>query len=257
MNKIISLVLLLLILPFTISGAGDKDKSTGEFYLYSIGNSHTWDFRPASDFLEIGRVMGIDIENGKHTWDAISIQTFIGGTGKAELKAVDKFLDFISGSINKDCFVYIYCTWPKNTAEPLGDFDYAEEWLGDFEENDTLEILSDKYFNYLEGAMENGSDKVTFIPLGRVLYHFDRKAKSGEIPGFSGSGALYRDAWHMNNVGRFVAGLTVFSQIFRIDPTDVPDVVSYQASDRWASDRELTAEQKDIIKNIISEVLNF
>lgn len=290
MKKLVPAVLLLL-LPITISLAGDKDKPPGEFYLYSIGNSHTWDFRPAADFLEIGKALGIDIKNGwhincgqnletiwenpeqtcvdlsrfgayqkairNHTWDAISLQTFRGGIAKAEKEAVEKFLGFITSSINKDCHVYIYCTWPKNTAEQLGDFDYGEEWLSDFEENDTLEILSDKYFTYLENAIENNSDRVKFIPLGRVLYHFDQRAKSGEVPGFSGAGELYRDAWHMNNVGRFIAGLTVFAQIFRIDPAGIPDVESYQVSDRWPSDRELTPEQKDIIRNIISDVLNF
>lgn len=282
---------LLLLLPFTIMRAGDEDKSPGEFFLYSIGNSHTWDFRPAADFLEIGKALGIDIKNGwhincgqnletiwenpeqtcvdlsrfgtyrkairKHKWDAISIQTFRGGSGKAEKKAVEEFLSFIAGSVNKDCNVYIYCTWPKNTAEQLGDFNYTEEWLSDFEENDTLEILSGKYFTYLEDAIKKISGRVTFIPLGRVLYRFDQKAKSGEIPGFSGSGELYRDAWHMNNVGRLIAGLTVFAQIFRIDPAGIPDVGSYQASEQWPSDRELTPEQNDIIRNIISEVLEF
>ena len=289
MNKLISAGLLLL-LPLAISRAGDDDKFPGEFFLYSIGNSHTWDFRPAADFLEIGKSLGIDIQNGwhincgqnletiwknpeqtcvdlsrfgayqkairKHTWDAISIQTFRGGTGKAEKKAVDEFLGFIASSINKDCFVYIYCTWPKNTAEQLADFNYTEEWLSDFDENDTLEILSGKYCTYLENAFEDHSDRIICIPVGRVLYHFDQRAKSGGIPGFSGSGELYRDAWHMNNVGRYIAGLTVFSQIFRIDPGSIPDFGSYQVSDRWPSDRELTPQQKEIIRNIISKVLN-
>ena len=98
-----------------------------------------------------------------------------------------------------------YCTWPRNTAEQLGDFDYAEEWLSDFQENDTLKILSEKYFNYLENSIENNSDNVKFIPLGKVLYHFE----------------------------------------------------SYQISDRWPSDRELTSKQKVVIRKIISEVLNF
>jgi len=291
MNKFASAVLLLLFLPLSISRAGDNGESSKDFFFYSIGNSHTWDFRPSSDFLEIGKTLDIEIKNGwhincgqnletiwnkpgqtcveltgygtyneaieNHTWDAISIQTFSGGTGKAEKEAAGKFLDFIVGSINKDCNVFIYCTWPRNTAAQLGDFDYSEEWLSDFQENDTLKILSEKYFTYLENSIENNSDKVKFIPLGKVLYHFDKKAKSGEVPGYSGAGELYRDAWHLNNVGRYIAGLTVFSQIFRIDPVGIPDFVSYQISDRWPSDRELTSKQKVVIRKIISEVLNF
>ncbi len=291
MNKFATALLLLLLLPCSISRAQDKDKSSRDFFLYSIGNSHTWDFRPAGDFLEIGKTLDIEIKNGwhincgqnletiwnnpgqtcvdltgygayneaieNHTWDAISIQTFKGGTGIAEKEAVEKFLGFLANSINKDCNVFIYCTWPRNTAAQLGDFDYAEEWLSDFQENDTLKILSEKYFTYLESAIENNADKVKFIPLGKVLYHFDKKARSGEVPGYSGAGELYRDAWHLNNVGRYIAGLTVFSQIFRIDPVGIPDFESYQISDRWPSDRVLTSKQKVVIRKIISEVLNF
>jgi hypothetical protein len=291
MKKFAYAVLLLVLLPLSLSRAQDNSIPAKDFFLYSIGNSHTWDFRPSADFLEIAKSLNIEIKNGwhiscgqnletiwnkpghtcvdltgygtyqeaieKNKWDAISIQTFVGGTGKAEKKAAKNFLDLIASSINKDCNVYIYCSWPKNTAEQLRDIDYTEEWFGDFRKNDTLKILSEKYFTYLEKSIGNNSDRIKFIPVGKVLYHFDQKAKSGEIPGFSGSGELYRDAWHMNNVGRFIAGLTVFSQIFRIDPVGIPDFESYQTSDQWPSDRELTSEQKEVIKKIISEVLNF
>ena len=291
MNKFAGSLLILVLLPLSVSRAQERNESAKDFFLYSVGNSHTWDFRPSADFREIARSLNIEIKNGwhincgqnletiwnnpeqtcvelteygvyrdaieKHKWDAISIQTFTGGTGKGEKKAVKEFLNFISNSLNKDCKVFIYCTWPKNTAEPLGDFDYSEAWLSDYRKNDTLEILSEKYFNYLENSIKDKADKVKFIPLGRVLYHFDRKAKSGEVPGFSGTGDLYRDTWHMNNVGRYIGGLTVFSQIFRIDPTSIPDFESYHLSDKWPSDRELISRQKEVIKKIISEVLGF
>lgn len=291
MNKYATAALLLLILPLSHGRAQDVGPSDKYFYLYSIGNSHTWDFRPSADFLEIARAMDIEIKNGWHincgqnlesiwnnpgqtcvdltgygpyreaienyNWDAISLQTFVGGTAKAEREAVDKFLGFIDGSRNKDCQVFIYCTWPRNTAMQLSDFDYTEEWLEDFNEHDTLKILSRKYYTYLENSMDGNVVKVKFIPLGEVLYVFDRKAKSGLVPGYSGSGELYRDAWHLNNVGRYIAGLTVFAQIFRIDPVGIPDFESYFTSDQWSSDRELTSRQKEVIRKIISEVLNF
>ena len=72
-----------------------------------------------------------------------------------------------------------------------------------------------------------------------------------------GAGELYRDAWHMNNVGRYIAGLTVFSGIFRIDPASIPGIKAYHLSNQWPSDRELTEEQDERIKGIISEVLKF
>jgi hypothetical protein len=291
MKKLASSVLILVLIPFSFLRAQERNESSKDFFLYSVGNSHTWDFRPSADFLEIAKALDIEIKNGwhincgqnletiwnnpaqtcvelteygvyrdaieNHRWNAITLQTYKGGTGKAETNAVDEFLDFIASSMNKDCDVFIYCTWPKNTAEKLGDFNYSEAWLSDFQENDTLKTLSEKYFSYLEEAIGNYSDRIKVIPVGRVLYDFDQKAKSGELPGFSGSGELYRDAAHMNNVGRYIAGLTVFSQIFRIDPVVIPDFISYQTADKWPSDRELTSKQKEVIRKIISEVLNF
>jgi hypothetical protein len=291
MNKPASSLLILVLLSLSLSRAQERNQTASDLSLYSIGNSHTWDFRPAADFLEIAKSLNREIKNGwhincgqnletiwenpgqtcvelgeygvyrdaieNHQWDAITLQTFTGGTGKAEKEAVEKFMGFIASTLNKDCNVYIYCTWPKNTAAQLGDFDYTEEWLGDFQYNDTLKILSEKYFIYLEDSIENYPDGVKFIPLGKVLYHFDKEAKSGKVPGFSGSGELYRDTWHLNNVGRYIAGLTVFSQIFRIDPAGIPDFEAYFTSDQWPSDRELTSRQKEVIREIISEVLNF
>ncbi len=253
MNKLASSLLILVLIPLSFSRAQETRESAKNFFLYSVGNSHTWDFRPSADFQEIARALDTEIKNGWHIncgqnleaiwnnpeqtcvepteygvyrdaieiqrWDAITLQTYKGGTGKGERQAVEEFLGFIAGSINKGCNVFIYCTWPKNTEEPLGDFNYSEAWLSDFRENDTLKVLSEEYFSYLESSIGNYSDRIKFIPVGRVLYHFDRKAKSGEFPGFTGAGELYRDASHMNNVGRYIAGLTVFSQIFRIDPS--------------------------------------
>ena len=146
------------------------------FSLYSIGNSHTWDFRPGYDFLEIAKSLNINIKNGWHIncgqnldkiwnnpeqtcvdltefgayknalknykFDAITIQTYIGGTAKAEMEAIEKFLNFIANSINKNSDIYIYCTWPKDTAKQLANFNYSEAWLSDFDENDTLKIIS-------------------------------------------------------------------------------------------------------------------
>lgn len=289
-NRFLRILLIGAVVPFLPSRSQDIQPYR-DFYLYSIGNSHTWDFRPSADFLEIGKALHIEIINGWHIncgqnlktiwdkpgqtcvepsefgvyqeaiedqkWDAITIQTFVGGRGIEEKEAIDAFLDLISRSINKDCDVFIYGTWPKNTAAQLGDFDYAEAWRSDFQKDDTLKVLSAHYFEYLENAIKSLGERVGFIPLGRVLYHFDQQARSGAIPGFSGAGDLYRDAWHLNNAGRYRAGLTVFSQIFRIDPNDIPEVDAYHTSDQWPSDHELTSAQKKLIKKMISEVLNF
>ncbi len=270
---------------------GQTSKPGQPYTLYSIGNSHTWDFRPSGDFLQFPKALNIEFKNGWHincgqnletiwnnpeqtciklteygafrdaiknyNWDVITLQTYAKGTGKTEKEAVGKFLNLISNSINKDCNIFIYFSWPLNTAKKLSDFNYSEAWLSDFQENDTLTVLSEKYFSYLENSIKGYSGNVKFIPVSKVFYHFDQMAKSGKIPGFTGAGELYRDEAHMNNVGRYIAGLTVFSQIFQINPIGIPYFISYRMSDKWTSDRELTLEQKKIIQKIVLETLNF
>lgn len=291
MHRFRNFLLILIFSPVSVSLAQVNNNQDTTYFLYSIGNSHTWDFRPSADFLEIAKAMHIKISNGWHIncgqnletiwqhpgqtcveltgygnyvnaienyqWDGITIQTFIGGTGRAEKAATDAFLRYILDSLQRDCKVFLYCTWPKNTTEQLADFNYTEAWQSDFREDDTLSVLSAKYFKYLQSSPGKYDTDVQVIPVGRVLYQFDQVAKSGGFPGFTGAGELYRDAWHLNNVGRYIAGLTVFSQIFRIDPEDIPDFSAYHTSEKWTSDRELTAGQKSAIRSMISEVLNF
>ena len=61
---------------------------------------------------------------------------------------------------------------------------------------------------------------------------------------------------HMNNVGRYIAGLSMFSCILGIDPREVPDFQAYPPSENWPSDRVLTDKQKRVIRQVISEVID-
>jgi hypothetical protein len=259
------------------------------YRIYNIGNSHTWDHRPSTGFMEIAKSMDIEIINGwhincgknihhiwnnpeqvcvdvtrfgffknaigKHEWDAITIQPFVNGLGKNEAEAIKKLYTFIRRANNPEAQVFVYCSWPKNTGEELSDFDYSKAWLADFNPEDTLRSVSEDFFAYLEKSVNEFASDIQFVPLGRVIYHFDQKAKAGEIPEFSGAGELYRDRYHMNNVGRYMAGLTMFSGILGIDPRRVPDFEAYPPSENWPSDRVLTGIQKKLIRQVIAEVL--
>lgn len=266
-----------------------QEKIPESYRIYNIGNSHTWDHRPSTGFLEIAKSMDMEISNGwhincgknihhiwnnpeqvcveltrfgyfkdaiaKHEWDAITIQPFVNGLGKNETEAIKKLYTFVRKANNPETQVFVYCSWPKNTGEELTDFDYAKAWLADYNPEDTLRSVSEEFFTYMETSVREFAADVQFVPVGRVIYYFDRKAKAGEIPGFSGAGELYRDRYHMNNVGRYMAGLSMFSSILGIDPRDVPDFEAYPHSENWPSDRVLTDEQKILIREIIAEAL--
>jgi len=267
-----------------------QDNVPDSLSIYCIGNSHTvdftWDaFLPILEELNIKTNHGWHIKCGSplsnilanpdvtcvelteygdfqkaidhHRWNVITLQTFSGSTPQSETEAVKEVLKRISKGINKNSDVYIYCSWPYNTSTRLIDFDYSQEWNSGFHKKDSLTVLTKKYFRYLKKSIEKESENIKFIHVGEVLYQFDQKARSGGIPGFTGSGELYRDGWHLNNVGRFIAGMTVFSQIFRYDPINIPDFKKFHTSDDWPTDRELTTEQIQIIKQLVSNTLEF
>jgi len=263
-------------------------QAPASYRIYNIGNSHTWDHRPATGFREIARAMDLEISNGWHIncgqnlhtiwynpeqacveltpfgnfkqaisdyhWDAITIQPFVNGLGKDEAESIRKLYEFIRSTGNSETDVFVYCTWPKNTGEELSDFDYTEAWLAEYSEQDTLRNLSEGFFAFLEESVKEYAGDVSFVRVGRVMYHFDQKAKSGLIPGFSGAGELYRDRWHLNNVGRYMAGLSMFSAILGMDPDQVSDFDAYPPSEDWPGDRELTAELKKAIREVLTEV---
>jgi len=267
-----------------------QDKILGSYRIYNIGNSHTWDHRPATGFLEIANSMNLEIFNGWHIncgknihqiwndpeqtcvevtrfgyfrdaisnnrWDAITLQPFVNGSGKNEAGTIKKFYQFIRATENTETSVFVYCTWPGNTGEELADFDYSGAWMAAYNEKDTLRNLSEGFFSYLEKSVKESDLDIRFVRIGRVMYHFDRKAKAGEIPGFTGAGELYRDKWHLNNVGRYMAGLSMFSTILGIDPNEVSGFEAYPVSEDWPSDRVLTDEQLKVIRELISEVLD-
>ena len=59
---------------------------------------------------------------------------------------------------------------------------------------------------------------VRVIPAGQVVYELDRRMRAGEIAGYASAADLYRDPVHMNNVGRFAAGVTTFATLYKQDP---------------------------------------
>jgi hypothetical protein len=274
----------------TLACALKAQENIPESYrIYNIGNSHTWDHRPSTGFLDIARSMDVEINNGwhincgknihdiwnnpeqtcveltsygyfkdaigRHEWDAITIQPFVNGLGKNEAEAIKKLYTLIRSTKGAETQVFVYCSWPKNTAEELAVFDYSKAWQSAYNEADTLRSVSEDFFTYLEKSVKEFAEDIEFVPVGRVIYQFDRKAKAGEIPGFSGAGQLYRDRYHMNNVGRYLAGLTMFSCVLGVDPRDVPDFEAYPPSENWPSDRVLGDEQKTLIRQVIAEVL--
>jgi hypothetical protein len=268
-------------------------KKPKKYLMYSIGNSHTYDFEPDRGFREIVSAESISFDNGWHIhcgswlyntwlypdivcieplsfgkypsalssfpWDIITIQPFVGTQGFLEKKAAIDFIDYALGFQNVDSVsFFLYCTWPMNNSDPLDSFDFSQAWLKPYMDENDSTIISRAFFSYLVDGVRAAlpAAKVKFIPVGEVFYRFHESAKEGLIPGFSGAGELYRDSWHLNNVGRYIASLTVFCVVFNKNPLDVSDFHGFNINPEQISDKNITLEQKNVFRAIISQVID-
>ncbi|MCE5347259.1 MAG: hypothetical protein LLG13_13365 [Bacteroidales bacterium] len=264
-----------------------------DYLMYSIGNSHTADFEPFSGFRRIAIAEGDSINNGWHIncgsplystwlnpertcvepnyfgrflhalssqpWDIITIQPFVGPKGYQEKTAARDFIDYALSYRNTDSVsFFLYCTWPMNTSDTLTEFDYAQAWLEPYtNENDSV-VNSREFYNYLVDSVriKFPTAKIGYIPVGEVFYLFNESAQKGLIPGFTSASELYRDRWHLNNVGRYIASLTVYCIAIKKDPLIIKDFSGFAPSSSWPSDRNISSEQKVIFRSIISQVIS-
>jgi len=238
--------------PFAIVCLALIQTATAAPRTYRIGNSLTWDSQPKGiEALAAQRglqhVEAYHINCGKsleriwthpeeicvdvvkpfgtfagalpnHDWDAVTFQPH-PGAGSTLATDAARFIDFIAktreNGRNRDTVFYIYAAWPGKSHGP-----YHTTWTRDTPDaDDTKTIQTRAYFDHLFRRIRAKTDAdVRMIPAGHVVYELDRRMRAGKIPGYRSAADLYRDPVHMNNVGRFTAGLTTFATLYRQDP---------------------------------------
>ncbi|MGB3166191.1 MAG: hypothetical protein WBA68_05370 [Alteraurantiacibacter sp.] len=245
--------------------------------MFSIGNSHTWDFQPSWSFRFMAEHLGITLENDWHIfcsngipqiiaepertcnesvhgdyrvaldameYQIITLQPFWRGTAKQEADGIEQMLDFIATTASRDAKVYIYYTWPKNTVTPYAEFQYRAVWNQTPFAPNTDFMVNAGFVQYLEDRFGDDPRIAGFIPAGEAMFEFDRAARNGEITGFVSAGDLYRDDLHMNNGGKFLAASTVLFSLFpHIEIADY-DLPKFHAGKRAEYDRDLTPEMR-------------
>lgn len=157
-----------------------------------------------------------------HAWDTVAIQPH---RGKGSTLATDtaRIVDFIelarSKGKNTETVFYIYAAWPGQEEGKS----YREVWERKVDDaDDTPTVQCAAYFDLLLARVRKAmGDKteVRMIRAGAVLAELDRMAEAGEVPGYASAKHLYRDRVHLNHVGRFIAGTTVFTTLFDQDAT--------------------------------------
>jgi hypothetical protein len=219
----------------------------GDFRLYQIGNSHTFDSLPRNGLPDLFASTGTDLTNGWHIrcarplsyissnpddtcvdpnefgtwipaltesrWDAITLQSHTGANGLAEIQAVKTIVSALPNQFSTR--VLLYVNWPS-----IEGSEFKTTWESRYGSESQAVIQNYRYFVWLFKQMQEadlGNHSVDYVPIGEVLYELDSRFRLGEYPPFTQAGDLYRDNLHLNNVGRYIAGLTLLAVLMDYD----------------------------------------
>ena len=156
-----------------------------------------------------------------YQWDAVAFQPYKGwpngSTLSSDVQAISQLVNLThTNPANSATRFYMYAAWPNITLSSADPLEYQTQWLRTTMQTPTEPtILARQYFVDLYEAL---SGSVKMIPAGEVLYALDLEMRAGEIPGFSGVAALYRDDYHMNDLGKHIAAYTAYATMFAETP---------------------------------------
>ncbi len=241
----------------------------GSEAVYNIGNSLTWDSSP-DGVAQLAAQRGYTLHVGyqincsktldyiwndpsgwcvqpaspygthdnalpNYQWTAVTLQPFpdlnYDGTLSDLSTDTARILDFIGNSQsdnrNADTIFYIYASWP---AQSLGS--YHSVWTQDrLDQDDTPTLQTSAYFDHLIQRVRNSTQAdIRMIPVGYVLDELDQRLQAGELAGYNGVAQWYRDDVHLNDMGRYVAGITSFATLYGQNPAGMTATSAYNGS---------------------------
>jgi hypothetical protein len=164
-------------------------------------------------------------------WDAITMQPYLGAgsTLESEAGAILALVEQARRGNNAAAKFYVYAAWPSVT-DTGGR--YESYWRQAVADNPTQPtVLAAAYFDALLARLRRdlpAGTAVEIIPVGEVLAEIDRKLRAGAWSGIDDVTALYRDADHMGDVGRYAAAVTVYAKVWGRKPVAGEALAVYQ-----------------------------
>ena len=159
-------------------------------------------------------------------WSAVTIEPYTGyafGTHDnlaSDMANISYFIDLTrSSGLADNTKFYIYEAWPSQTAV---NGDYSGFWNQPvFGSQDQPMVFARQYFDRLYNGLSaryGGTASLAVIPIGDVMNRLDIDIAAGLFPGLHDISALYQDDFHINNVGRYMAAITVYATLTGINP---------------------------------------
>lgn len=166
------------------------------------------------------------------TYDYLVVQPHEGGTTEQEIQAIETFR-----VLNPNASLVIYEAYP--------DFLSAADLSGFYNKPDQSKFTQTRAeFSQIKGAYPDA----LYVPVIEVLLAFDQMARDGEISGMNSVQDLYRDGRHMNNIGKYLLGLTFYTSLTGNDP-------SAAGLELHRNYNGVTSEQALLIQGLVADAL--
>ncbi|MEQ8850043.1 hypothetical protein [Botrimarina sp.] len=215
--------------------------------VYQIGNSFTWDSRPAG-IHAMSRQTATELSGGYHIrcngtlsgiagsestcvpptddgvwqqalpgadWDHVIVQPWAGGTTlQSDLASITTFRDAaLQNSGNADAQWHIYQAWPFF----VGD----QKWSDWYSDAGSYTAHRQDYFRDLQARLAEEGIAASIIPNADVLAYV--RSHVDEFDALESPDDIYRDHVHLSPVGSFIVGTTVLTALVGEDVTGVTE----------------------------------
>ena len=164
-----------------------------------------------------------------NSWNYVTIEPFPGTTFGlndtlgSDMANIAYFIDLTKSSgRSSDAEFFIYEAWPTQTSYGNSYQSYWNQPVSDSQGQPM--VLAKQYFDTLYAGLNakySNAVNIKIIPIGNVLNQLDINIKSGLLLGINDISDLYSDDYHVNNIGRFVAAITVYATILKTSPENI------------------------------------
>jgi len=189
------------------------------------------------------------------SYDSVTFQPFSGASVIDEWTAFNELSQELrSNPNNRFTRVYLYQAFPPQASATA----YMDAWTRDFPGPDAEFEYSRAVFDWMYQRWDSATiQRPYLIPLGEVLLKVDLMARAGAIPEISSAADLYRDALHLNNVGRYVASMTFLTVLSRLDPRELPVTNAFRPNPTvWPSDVAITQDMATALQEAVWSVVS-
>lgn len=153
---------------------------------------------------------GWPTEMDDHDWRAVTFQPSFGTgvTIGTEHDAIVAMVAALAPGTTPD--LYLYEGWPGQT---LTAGNYQTFWDSPVVDADSTAYVQKRAAvdHLLDRARADVDANFHVIPTGAVLREIDVRAKASQLAGLATVYGIYRDDVHMGDVGKFAAGVTVYT----------------------------------------------